>query len=130
MYDRLSLGFALFLPDRDRHSLTMANPASGSGDHPREETAAAAAAPVATTTVVDDKPVAENAVPAPASAESTQKPQVAHPQAGPEDDEDSDFDELDGKLYHSNPTIAYHTPKRSLLFLKITNTESLCLQTS
>jgi hypothetical protein len=105
----------------------MANPASGSGNHPREETAAAAVAP-ATTTTVDDKPVAENAVPG--SEESTQKPQVVNPQVGVEDDEDSDFDELDGKHYHINPAIAYHTTPCSLLLREVTNTNSLQLQTS
>ncbi|KAJ5390470.1 uncharacterized protein N7496_001538 [Penicillium cataractarum] len=71
----------------------MANPASGSGDHPREETPAT---PAATTTVTGDQSAPENA--APASAESTQKPQATNPQVGDEDDEDSDFDELDDVL--------------------------------
>jgi hypothetical protein len=103
----------------------MANPASGSGDHPREETAAATPA---ATTVVDDKPVAENAVPV--SAESTQKSQVVNPQVGLEDDEDSDFDELDGKHDHINSAIAHHTTPRSSLLIEITNTNSLQIQTS
>jgi hypothetical protein len=77
--------------------------------------------------VVDDKPVAENAVSA--SEESTQKPEVVNPQVGVEDEEDSDFDELDGKHYHINPAIAYHTTPCSLLLLEITNTKSLQIQT-
>ncbi|KAF3386535.1 Peroxisomal membrane protein import receptor PEX19 [Penicillium rolfsii] len=75
----------------------MANLASGSGDHLREETATAVA-PAATTTVVEDKPVADQDVPAPASAESTQTSQVTNPQDELEDEEDSDFDELDDVL--------------------------------
>ncbi|OOQ81550.1 peroxin-19 Pex19-Penicillium chrysogenum [Penicillium brasilianum] len=71
----------------------MANPASGSGDHPREETPAAT--PTATTTETGGTD-SGNAVPE--SAESTQKLQVTNPQVADEDDEDSDFDELDDVL--------------------------------
>jgi hypothetical protein len=77
----------------------MANPASGSGDHPREETPAAT--PTATTTETGGQSDSRNAVPE--SAESIQKLQVTNPQVGDEDDEDSDFDELDGKHYQSTP---------------------------
>lgn len=88
----------------------MATPAPGSGDQTREKTAAAATTPATTTTLTDGQSGPDNA--APVSADSIQTPQVAASQAGHRDDEDSDFDELDGKHYLSTPpshTIPYHT---------------------
>jgi hypothetical protein len=82
----------------------MSNPASGSDDHPRD---ANPATTPAATTVTDNQPGADNAVPA--VAESTQKPQVVNPQAGHEEDEDSDFDELDGKRDLSTPPPSHTT---------------------
>lgn len=82
----------------------MSNPASGSGDHPRD---ANPATTPAATTVTDNQSGADNAVPA--VAESTQKPQVVNPQAGHEEDEDSDFDELDGKHDLSTPPPSHTT---------------------
>lgn len=82
----------------------MTNPASGSGDHPHEETPAAT--PAATTTVTDSESAPNNALPV--SAESTQKLQATNPQVGDEDDEDSDFDELDGKQLSIQPRHHIH----------------------
>ena len=84
----------------------MSNLASGSGDPPRDGTPATTPA---ATTVTDSQSSAENA--APAVAESTQKLQVVNSQAGNEEDEDSDFDELDGRPDLSTPPshITLHT---------------------
>lgn len=78
----------------------MASAAPSLGDQTHKETAAAAT-PATTTTVTDHQSGSDKPVSAP--VESTEKPQIANTQAGHEDDEDSEFDELDGKHYLATP---------------------------
>lgn len=66
----------------------MASATPSSGDQPNEHTTEA-------TPVTDDQSGSSKSVPTP--AESTQEPLNTDAQAGHEDDEDSEFDELDGK---------------------------------
>lgn len=86
----------------------MASAGPSSGDQPHEQTARAT--PVTTTPVTDNQSDSNKSVPTP--AESTQKPQVTDTQAGHEDDEDSEFDELDGKHCLSTPP-SLHTTRFS-----------------
>lgn len=77
----------------------MATPASSSGEQPREKI------PAPATAVSNDHTDAANTVPA--TATPTEKPLDRPPAPQMDaDDEDSDFDELDGKLMISgNPPI-------------------------
>ena len=90
----------------------MASAAPSSGDQPNKETAVAET-PATTTTVTNHQSGSDKPVPTP--VESTEKPQIANSQAGHEDDEDSEFDELDGKHYLSIPR--HHSPHHTTLVL-------------
>ncbi len=103
----------------------MASAAPSLGEQPHEQTSGAT--PVTTIPVTDNQSGSNKSAPTP--AESTQKPQDADAQAGHEDDEDSEFDELDGKHYLSTPP-SLTTPHHPVLPFGITNLKPSQIQTS